>query len=113
MSSSEQLSKLCERAKQAQEKVAAANQQARADLEKSVTDSRTAAEAKASELQSEAQASDDKVSSWWGEQQDHWKTHVAKVLRDVGEKKAQFDADKVEMRAEDAESYAAYAIDFA
>jgi hypothetical protein len=113
MSSSEELSKLSDRAKQAQEKVAAANKQARSDLEKSVAESRAAAEAKATELQNEVQGTNDKVSSWWGEQQDHWKAHVAKVRKDVGDKKAQHDADKTEMRAEDAESYAAYAIDFA
>lgn len=58
MSSTEEISKLSERAKQAQDKVAAANQQARSDLEKSVAESRAAAEAKASELQSEAQGTE-------------------------------------------------------
>jgi hypothetical protein len=68
--------------------VATANQEARSDPEKSVAESK-AAEAKAAVLGSEAEATDDKVSSWWGEQPGRWKAHVAEVRKDVGDKKAQ------------------------
>ena len=57
MAASENVSELSERARQTQQKVAAAGNQARADLEKSVEESRASAQARATQLQHSAEES--------------------------------------------------------
>jgi hypothetical protein len=57
MAASENVSELSERAQQSQQKVAAAGDQARADLEKSVEESRASAQARAARLEQSAEES--------------------------------------------------------
>ena len=102
MPTSESLSNLSDRAKQAEQKVADASHQAKADLEKSVNDSRTSAQAQADKLRESASASGGKASSWWDEQQQTWNDHFAKVHQNVAEKKAERDVKKVQKRADTA-----------
>jgi hypothetical protein len=112
-SSEEELSALAEQTKQAQQKVDAARNQTKADLEKAVSDSRSAAEARASELRSSAKAAKGGLSTWWDDQQKGWNDHLAKLRQDLDEKNAEHDASKAEKRAERAEANADFAVKFA
>ena len=57
MAASENVSELSERAQQSQQKVAGAGDQAQADLEKSVEESRASAQARAARLEQSAEES--------------------------------------------------------
>jgi hypothetical protein len=112
-SSGDELSALSDQTKQAQEKVDAARNQPRADLEKAVSDSRATAEAGAAELRTSAKAAKGTLSTWWDGQQKAWNDHLAKLRGDLDEKKAEYDADKAEKKAKKAEANADFAVKFA
>jgi hypothetical protein len=113
MSASDDLKKLSERAKTAEDHAAAAKDQARADLERRVTSARDSANAGAKELQAKTDAAGQQVSDSWADVQRSWGAHVAKARKDVDKRKAEFGASNAEDRAEWAESDAEMAIDYA
>ena len=120
MTLSDDLYRLAGRAKEAEQKAEQAQQKAAEDvraakihLEKTVRDARASAEAQGTKLRESAQASQDKLSKWWNEQQEVWNEHLAKLRHDIDSKKAQHDVNRSERRAEDAEVDAEFAIDYA
>jgi hypothetical protein len=120
MTLSENLYKLADRAKEAEQRAQQAQQQAaedvhkaKADLEKTVNDSRVSAEAQGTKLRDSAKASQNKISAWWDQEQETWNAHLGKVRRNIDERKAERDAKKAETRAENAEADAEFAIDYA
>ena len=113
MAASDDLRKLSDRAKTAEDHAAAAKSQARAELESSVTSVRNSADAGAKKLQAKTQAAGQKASDDWDDVQRSWSAHIAKARKDIDQRKAEFSASNAEDRAEWAESDAELAIDYA
>jgi hypothetical protein len=113
MALSNQLSDLVARAKQVEDRVAAANQKSRTELEVDVDDARASAQAQADALHSKAEARKGKISAWWDGLQRSWHEHLAAVRKGAEERKAAHDAKAAQRSAEQAEEDASYAIDYA
>jgi hypothetical protein len=113
MDASQKLAKLSERAKEAEDHASAAQNQAKADVEKSANEARARAEAHAEELHQSAVATGAQISSSWNDLQKSWGNHMAQVRQGIDEKKGQLDARRAETRADDAEADALFAIDYA
>jgi hypothetical protein len=113
MALSDQFAKLAARAKQAEDRAAAAQGKARTDLESDVSAARASAEAQGEKLRENAEAGKDKVSGRWNELQQSWNAHIAAVREDIDERQARHDRAQAEREADTAEDDAAYAIDYA
>ena len=113
MPASDDLKKLSERAKVAEDHAATAKTQARAELEKTVTDVRASSQAQAKKLQAQAQAAKTDAAESWDDVQRSWNAHIAKVREDVQRKTAQLNAADSSDRADWAETDASLAIDYA
>lgn len=113
MAVSDQLTKLAARAKEAEDRAAAAQGKARADLERDVETARTSAQEQSDKLRAAADAKKGKLSVWWLDMQRSWHEHIEKIRSDIEERRAEQDADRAQRRAENAEDDATFAIDFA
>jgi hypothetical protein len=113
MTVSEQLTKLAARAKEAEDNVAAAQAQNKADLEQDLETARASAQAQAQKLAESAEAGKESVSNWWKEVQKNWNEHVATVQENVRHKKAEVDLNKAQHHADHAEVDAGFAIEYA
>src|SRR5580704_2980081 len=99
MASSDQLTGLAARAKQAEEHAAAAQGKAKADLQADVDTARASAQAQAKKLRESADANGNKLSVWWADLQRTWNEHIAKIRDDVDTKRAEHDAGRAEKHA--------------
>jgi hypothetical protein len=113
MAVSDQLTQLAARAKEAEDRAAAAQGKARADLERDVENARTSAQAQADKLRATVDAKKGKLSVWWNDLQRSWDEHIEKIRSDIEERRAEHDVDRAQKRAENAEDDAAFAIDYA
>jgi hypothetical protein len=113
MAASDDLRKLSDRAKVAEDHAAEAKTQAQADLERTASDVRASAEAQAKQLRDQAQAAGRATSATWDDMQRSWSAHVAKVRGDVEQRKAEIDASNASVRADWAESDAELAVGYA
>ena len=110
---SAQLKGLSEKASAAEANANAAKAKDKAALEQRVDAAQAAAKQTSDDLKASAKEAKDETTQWWGQVQDNWKSHVAKVHKDVEEAKANRKADQAEKRAERAEANAAAAVEFA
>ncbi len=85
----------------------------KAALEQRVDAAQAAAKQTSDDLKTSAKDSKDETTQWWGQVQDNWKSHIAKVRKDADEAKTNLKADRAEVRAERAEANAAAAVEFA
>ena len=108
-----ELKGLSEKASAAEANANAAKAKDKAALEQRVDAAEAAAKADIRRSEGVCQKSKDETTKWWGQVQDNWKSHVAKVHKDVEEAKANMKADRAEKRAERAEANAAAAVEFA
>jgi hypothetical protein len=113
MAASDDLKKLSERAKTAEDHATAAKNQARAELEQRMTNVRNSADAEATKLQAKTQAAGQQASDSWDDVQRSWNAHIAKARRDVDQRKAELNASNAQDRADLAEADAELAIDYA
>jgi vacuolar-type H+-ATPase subunit I/STV1 len=113
MALSDQLTDLAARAKDAQDRVAAAKGKAKADLQADVETARTSAQDQAKKLRESADANKNKVSVWWNDLQRIWNEHISKIREDIDTKRAEHDVDRAQRHAERKEDDAAFAIEFA
>ena len=113
MALSDQLTELAARAKEAEDRAAAARDKSKAGLEADVETARTSAQERAKKLRESADANKNKLSVWWYDLQRTWNEHVAKIRDDIDSKRAEHDADRAERRAEHREDDAEFAVDFA
>lgn len=113
MAASDELTKLAARAKEAEDRAAAARGKAKAELEQDVETARTSAQEQAEELRKTADARKDKISVWWHDLQRSWDEHVATIRDDIEHRRAEHDVDRAERRAKRAEDDALFAIDYA
>ena len=110
---SAQLKRLSDRASEAEANANAKNAKDKAALKQRVDAAEADAKKTSDDLKASAKESKDETTQWWGQVQDNWKSHVAKVHKDVDQAKANMKADRAEARAERAEANAAAAVDFA
>jgi hypothetical protein len=113
MALADQLYDLATKTKQVQDRVAAAKQKIKADLEGDVGNARASAQAQADALHTKAQANKGKISAWWDHMQRSWHEHVAAVRKGAEERKAADDAKAAQRAAEQTDEDASYAIDYA
>ena len=113
MALSDQLAKLSQRAKEAEEHAAAARDKTKADVENDREMARATAQAQADRLHESADANRARISAWWHDVQRSWSQHVAAVKEDLTDRRAEHDLDRANKRAENAEGDAAFAIDYA
>jgi hypothetical protein len=113
MAASDDLKKLSERAKVAEDRATAAVAQGRSDLERTVSDVRESADAEAKKFQARTKAAGQQASDSWAGVQQSWDAHIAKARADVAERKAEFDASTAADRADAADFDAELAIDYA
>ena len=110
---SDEMTKLAARAKEAEDRAAAARGKAKADLERDVETARLSAQEQAEKLHTSADVRKGKISVWWHDMQRSWDEHLAKIRDDIDQRKAEHDADRSEKRAQRAADDAMFAIDFA
>lgn len=113
MALSDQLTKLAVRAKEAEDRFAAAKSKARAQLEQDVQAARESAQTQADELRKTAEADKNKISAWWAGVQQSWNEHLGTIRRNMDEKQAKLDAKVAKTDADMAQDEAAFAVDFA
>ena len=113
MAASDALTDLATRARAAEDRVAAAQKQARAQLQTEVDQARSTAQQTANGLQAQTAASAADVSQWWHDLQQNWSGHVAQVRQSVQTKAADVDAKMLKRRADSAEGDAVAAVEFA
>jgi hypothetical protein len=113
MAVSDQLSKLADRTRELEERAAAAQGKARADLEADVDRARTAAQTQAEGLRQSAEASQGKISAWWDDTQRSWNEHLAAVRQNVDDKRSAHDLKSAQRAADRADDDAAFAVDYA
>ena len=109
----EQFDKISTAAKEANEKIRASGQQAREQVEADAARARDRASQAADRLKDRARAAHDKASEHQQDLADKWHAHVAKVRKDLKQKRAEHEAKEMKVDAEMAEGYAFDAIDFA
>jgi hypothetical protein len=113
MTLSDQLNDLAAKAKEVEDRVAAAREKSKTDLEAEVNRARESAQAQADQLHKKAEANKGKISAWWDKAQRSWHEHLAAVRKGAQERKAEHDAKAAQKAAERADSDASYAIDYA
>jgi hypothetical protein len=113
MAVSDDLSKLTTRAKEAEDRAAAAREKAKADLEADRNNARAVGEQQAQDLRQQAEEGKGRISDRWADVQRSWDEAVARVRADLESRKEEHDLHKAQRRAERAEDDARFAIDFA
>jgi hypothetical protein len=113
MALSDQLSKLSIRAKQVEDRAAAAQGKAKADLEQEVKEARESAQAQGDSLRQAAESGKGKLSVWWESVQRSWNEHLAAVRKSMEDRKAEHDLTTAQKVADQAEDDAGFAIDYA
>lgn len=113
MALSDQLNDLAAKVKQVEDRVAAAKQKTKAELEADVESAQESAQAQADALHTKADARKGKISAWWDKAERSWHEHVAAVRKGAEERKSAHDAKAAQRAAESADEDAAYAIDYA
>ncbi len=110
---SAQLKRLSERASKAEADANALKAKNKAALEQQVDAAKASAKQASEDLKVSAEETHDEMTQWWGQVQENWKSHIAKVRKQTEQDKAHMKADQAEIRAEIAEDNAAAAVDFA
>jgi hypothetical protein len=113
MAVSNDLERLSIRAKQAEDRAAAAKAQARDQLQQAVAEARASTQQTADELRADSAAAADRAEKGVDTIQRSWDDHLARARERIDARKQQRAADRAETDAEDAESYADYSIDLA
>jgi hypothetical protein len=113
MAPSDQLTKLAARAKEAQDRVAAAQSKGRAELENDVKTARESAKTQADQLSKAVEDQKRKLSAWWARLQRSWDEHIAEMRKNIDERRGSHNIEAAQRDADSAEEDAAYAVDYA
>jgi len=113
MALSEQLTRLADRAKETEDRYAAAQAKAKVNLEQDVKEARESAQEQADALDTAIDQGKDKVSAWWTNVQRSWNEQMADMHRDIDEKRATHDLKAAQRRADSAEEDAGFAVELA
>ena len=112
MALSDQLTKLAARAKEVEDRAAAAKVQAKVDLEQEVKNASEAAQTQADSLHAQTEKTKNDISEWWSDLGREWKKQIASIRREVDKDRAAHDLKHAQKAAERADDDAAFAIDF-
>jgi hypothetical protein len=110
---SESLAKLSQRAKEAEDHVAAARHETRAQIQARVIEARAAAQRRAEEMKARGAKAKDDLDSAWASLQAQAQQQFEKMRAKIDEKRDDHDAKAAQRRAERAEAHAAHAASFA
>ena len=113
MALSDDLMKLSTRAKQAEDRVAAAKTEAHAQLQQEVKAARTTVDQNRTQLRQTAESNQGKVAEWWRGVQKSWDDDIATIREDMEAKRAAHDLKAAQRDADMAASDAEFAIDYA
>lgn len=113
MALSDDMSKLAGRAKEAEDRAAAAQEKAKTDLETDRDNARAVGEQQAEDLRELAEKGKGRISARWADVQRAWDDRIAGVRADIQGKKEEHDLHKAQRQADEAEEDARFAIDFA
>jgi hypothetical protein len=113
MAVSDELAKLAIRAKQAEEHAAEAQVKEKADLQQEVETARASAQTQAKKLREKTDTEHGRVSASWHDAQQAWNRHIASAHEKLATKKAGIDATRAKRSADDAETEALLAIEWA
>jgi flagellar hook-length control protein FliK len=113
MTLSDDLTKLSARAKEAEERFAAAQKSEHDKVEHDVQSARESLEKSTDQLRNTAQANKGKVAAWWNDVQKSWDEQIASIRRDIESKKAEHDVKAAQRKADSAEEDARFAIQYA
>jgi len=102
MALSDQLTNLAARAKELEDRAAAAKTKKKSDLEQDVKSTRVSAEGRK-----------EKLSSWWDKAQRDWNDQMASIRREFDKGRNEHDLKKAQRAAESANEDAEFAIEFA
>jgi hypothetical protein len=110
---SEQLNELSDRAKNAENIVAAARERNRGELDRQRTALKSRIDEGKTRSEAKTAAAQDKARSWWDDTQSAVEQRFAAMRAEGEERKAERNVKKSEKRADDAEADAVYAVEFA
>jgi hypothetical protein len=113
MALSDQLTALAARAKELEDRAAAAKSKTKSELKQEVKDARAASQAQTEKLRTSADAGKAHVSDWWDGVRQSWNKHLKSVQENFEDKKAERDLKAAERAADHADDDAAFAIDYA
>ena len=103
MALSDQLGKMATKAKEAEDRTAAAQDKAKCDPEQDVEQARATAQDQADSLRESADGSKGRISAWWHDVQKAWNEHLAAMREDIEDRKAERNADRAQENADRAE----------
>jgi hypothetical protein len=112
MALSDQLTKLSTRAKEVEDRAAAAKAQAKGDLEQDVKGAREAAQTQADSLHAHTEQTKSDISEWWNQLGRDWKKQTESIRRAVDKDRAAHDLKHAQKAAQRADDDAAFAIDY-
>jgi len=113
MALSDQLTRLAARAKEAEDRAAASQNMAKAELEKDVKTARDASKAGADQLSKTVESQKGKLSAWWTRLQRSWDEHITEIRKNIDERRASHDLEAARREADSAEEDASFAVDYA
>ena len=91
---SAQLKRLSVRASAAEADANALKAKNKAALEQKVDAAQAAAKQASDDLKVSAKETQGEITQWWGQVQDNWKSHIAKVRKNADQAKANMKADQ-------------------
>jgi hypothetical protein len=113
MALSDQLMALATRAKDLEDRAAAAKQKTKTDLEQDVKAARESAQAQSDALRQRAETKKGEISAWSDNMQQSWNDHLADVRKHVDDRRAKHNMKSAQRAADHADDNAEFAIAFA
>ena len=99
--------------KAAENRFAAAQQDAHAKLQQDAQNARELLHKNTDQLREAAEANQGKVAAWWSGVQKSWDDDIASIRGDMESKKAKLDVKAAQLKADDTEAEAKFAIKYA
>jgi hypothetical protein len=113
MALSDDLTKPAARAKEAEDRFAAAQSEAHAKLQQEVQAARDSLQQRTDQLRQTADANRGRIAQWWTGVQNSWDEQIASIRRDIESKRAEHDRNVAQRRSASAEEDAEFAIAYA
>ena len=93
---SAQLKRLSDRASVAEADAKALKAKNKAALQQKVDAAQASAKQASDDLKASAKETQDEITQWWGQVQENWKSHIARVRKNAEQDKANMKADQAE-----------------
>ena len=112
MAISDQLTQLAARAKELEDRAAAAKTKQKAELQNDVKRAREAAQAQANTLSQHAEEGKDRLSTWWDNVQRSWNEEMSSIRETIDLDRSEHDLEKAQRAAYSADEDAEFAIEY-